>query len=593
MPPSTDGQPTTAWWGTATSWWRTASIYQIYVRSFADASGDGIGDLAGIRHRLGHLRDLGVDAIWLTPWYVSPMADAGYDVADYRDIDPLFGTLAEADELIAAVHEHGLRLLIDLVPNHCSDQHPWFVAALADPEAPERSRFWFRPGRGEHGELPPNDWQGYFGGSAWTRVTEADGTPGPWYLHMFAPQQPDLNWDSDDVRDDFDTTLRFWFDRGVDGFRVDVAHGLIKDADLPDVGPTPDEANVPYRDQPEVHEVYRRWRQISDGYAGERVFVGEVWLPTPGQFTRYLRPDELHSAFNFEFLCCAWEAEAMRSVINDTLATHRTVGAPPTWVLSNHDTIRHVTRYGRDDTSFDMGDKRHGAPTDLDLGVRRARAAAMLTFALPGGVYVYQGDELGLAEVEDIDADLLQDPTWERSGYTDRGRDGCRVPLPWSDEQSPFGFTLPSWSDGSGLSSRSELSDGSERSSPSGSSQRAVAEPWLPQPPAWKGSTVEVQSTDPESMLSLYRAALAIRRTDLVPLAADIEWLDYGNDVVAFRRGATDAADADSVEAGVTCIVNFSGEPVELPASITVLLASGPLEDGRVPSDTTVWLRAG
>jgi alpha-glucosidase len=533
-----------------TAWWRTASIYQIYVRSFADANGDGIGDLAGIRERLPYLRDLGVDALWLTPWYTSPMADAGYDVANYRDIDPIFGDLEQAEDLITAVHQNDLRIIIDLVPNHCSDQHPWFVAALADPDAPERARFWFKPGRGEAGELPPNDWQAYFGGSAWTRVIEVNGEPGPWYLHMFSPQQPDLNWESPDVWADFDETLKFWLDRGVDGFRIDVAHGLIKEDGLPDVGPVPDNTNLPYQDCAGVHDVYRHWRTISERYDGERVFVGEVWLPTPGQFTRYLRPDELHSAFNFEFLCCAWEAEAMRAVIEDTLATHAMVGAPPTWVLSNHDTIRHVTRYGRDETAFDMGNKRHGAPSDMDLGVRRARAAALLTFGLPGGVYVYQGDELGLAEVEDIDTDLLQDPTWERSGYTDRGRDGCRVPLPWSDEQSPFGFSFA-----------------------------ADVEPWLPQPPAWKCSTVEAQTGDPESMLSLYQEALELRRTSLAALPEDLEWLDYGDQVVAFRRGD-----------GFVCIVNYGGEPVELPAA-DVLLASSPLVDGRVPSDTTVWLR--
>jgi alpha-glucosidase len=260
----------------------------------------------------------------------------------------------------------------------------------------------------------------------------------------------------------------------------------------------------------------------------------------------------MHSAFNFEFLCCAWDAEAMRSVIEDTLVTHRTVGAPPTWVLSNHDTIRHVTRYGREDTAFDMGDKRHGAPTDQDLGVRRARAAAMLTFALPGGVYVYQGDELGLAEVEDIDTDLLQDPTWERSGYTDRGRDGCRVPLPWSDEQPPFGF------------------------SPS-----ADVEPWLPQPAAWKVSTVEAQAADPASMLSLYRAALALRRSSLTSLPADLEWMSAPPGAIAFRRG------------GFGCLVNFSASPIALPDGATVMLSSSPClgEEGRVPTDTTVWLQ--
>jgi alpha-glucosidase len=530
-------------------WWRTASIYQIYVRSFADANGDGVGDLAGIRARLPYLRDLGIDALWLTPWYVSPMADAGYDVADYRDIDPIFGDLAEAEALIGAAHDHGLRIIIDIVPNHCSDQHEWFQRALVDPTW--RDRFWFVPGRGDQ---PPNDWQSYFGGSAWTRVP--DGLPsredaeGPslWFLHMFTPQQPDLNWESPEVRADFEETLRFWLDRGVDGFRIDVAHGLIKADGLPDAGPAPDVTALPWQDLPRVHEIYRSWRALLDTYQGDRVFVGEVWLPTPEQFTRYLRPDELQSAFNFEFLCCAWEADAMRGVIRDTIAAHDTVGAPPTWVLSNHDTIRHVTRYGRADTKFDMGNKRHGAPSDVDLGLRRARAAAMLTMALPGGVYVYQGDELGLAEIEDISEELLQDPQWVRSGYTDRGRDGCRVPLPWSGEEPPFGFSFGS-----------------------------AVDPWLPQPPAWKGSTVAAQQSDASSMLSLYRAALSVRREVLVGLP-ELEWLVDDGPVVAFRRG------------DVSCRVNFGRGPVALPADGELLLASGPL-DGVLPPDTCVWWR--
>ncbi len=405
---------------------------------------------------------------------------------------------------------------------------------------------------GEGGNEPPNDWQSYFGGAAWTRITERDGTPGPWYLHMFTPEQPDLNWENPVVRLEFEAILRFWLDRGVDGFRIDVAHGLMKEDGLPDVGPSPDMTNLPYQDRWSVHEIYRDWRRISDSYPGERVFVGEVWLPTPGQFTKYLRPDELHSAFNFEFLCCAWEAGAMRRVITDTLDTHQTVGAPPTWVLSNHDTIRHVTRYGREDTAFDMSNKRHGALTVLDLGLRRARAAAMLTFGLPGGVYVYQGDELGLAEVEDIPDEMIQDPTWERSGHTDRGRDGCRVPLPWSGDDSPFGF------------------------SPAGST-----EPWLPQPAAWKVQTVEAQAEDPDSVLSLYRAALTLRRSTLATLPETIEWLPSDDDVIAFRRGD-----------GFACVVNFAADPVPLPAHTGVLLASGPLAaDGSLPSDTCVWLR--
>jgi alpha-glucosidase len=531
----------------ATAWWRTAAIYEIYVRSFADANGDGIGDLAGIRNRLPYLQELGVDALWLSPWYVSPMADAGYDVADYRDIDPVYGTLREADELIVAAHEHGLRVIVDLVPNHCSSEHPWFRAALAG--GSERDRFWFRRGRGNHGEQPPNDWQSYFGGPAWTRITEPDGAPGPWYLHMFTPQQPDLNWSNPDVVAEFDDILRFWLDRGVDGFRVDVAHGLVKQDGLPDAGPDPDPTNLPYQDRDGVHEIYRRWRQLADAYPGERVFVGEVWLPTPVQLARYLRPDEMHSAFNFDLLCSPWDPEAIQRVIIDTLATHAQVGAPPTWVLANHDTIRHVTRYGRVDTAFEMNNKRHGAWTDLDVGLRRARAAALLTLGLPGSVYIYQGDELGLPEVEDIPLDQLQDPTWERSGFTDRGRDGCRVPLPWSGDEPPFGF-----------------------------SAAGATDLWPPQPPAWKTHTTQAQSNDPVSTLTLYRRALALRRTLLRDLPESLDHVDRTGDVLTITRGG----------GRFVCTVNFSAAPAELPAPGTLLLASDNI-DRVIPPYACVW----
>ncbi|MFD6735441.1 glycoside hydrolase family 13 protein, partial [Micromonospora aurantiaca] len=413
-------------------WWRSAVIYQVYPRSFADGDGDGIGDVAGIRSRLDHLAALGVDAIWFSPWYPSPMADAGYDVSDYRDIDPVFGTLAEVEALIAEAHALGIRSIVDVVPNHCSDAHPWFRAALAGgPGAPERDLFWFRAGRGPGGDLPPTDWTGEFGGPTWTRTTDPDGTPGDWYLHLFAPQQPDFNWDHPRVRAEFEDILRFWFDRGVDGIRIDSAGLLVKDGTLPEVHP---DRPHPFRDQDGVHDVYRAWRRIADSYPGGRALVGEVWLPDRQRFANYLRPDELHTAFNFDFLGCAWDATALRESIDGTLAAHAPVGAPATWVLSNHDVTRHVTRYGRADTRFSFAAKREGIPTDLELGTRRARAAALLSLALPGAAYVYQGEELGLWEVEDIPYELRQDPMWERSGRVDPGRDGCRVPLPWQGD---------------------------------------------------------------------------------------------------------------------------------------------------------------
>jgi alpha-glucosidase len=535
-----------------TAWWRHAAIYQIYVRSFADGNGDGMGDLAGVRDRLPYLRDLGVDALWFNPWYASPMADGGYDVADYRAIDPMFGDLAEAERLIADAHAHGLRVLVDLVPNHCSDQHAWFQEALAaGPGSLARERFWFVPGRGSDGELPPNDWQSYFGGGAWTRITEADGTPGPWYLHMFSPQQPDLNWEHADVRAEFEDVLHFWLGRGVDGFRIDVAHGLAKKAGLPDVGPAPDVTDLPYQDRPEVHDVYRSWRRLLETYDGDRTFVGEVWLPTPEQFARYLRPDELHSAFNFDFLCSAWDADALRGVVDATLAAHEPIGAPPTWVLSNHDTIRHVTRYGRADTSFDMGDKRLGDPSDPVLGRRRARAAALLTLALPGGVYIYQGDELGLAEVQDLPDGVLQDPTFVRSQGVDRGRDGCRIPLPWSSDSPSLGY----------------------------SPDDAEAEPWLPQPAEWASLSVEAQQGDAGSVLELYRAGLELRRRELIDLPEALTWVDAGVSTLCFDRLG-----------GFRCLVNFGSAAVDLPRGATVLLSSGPLNGRTLPTDTCVWL---
>ncbi|KAA2256018.1 glycoside hydrolase family 13 protein [Solihabitans fulvus] len=529
-------------------------IYQVYLRSFADGNGDGVGDLAGLRQRLPHLAELGVDAIWLNPWYPSPMADAGYDVADHRDIEPTFGTLAEAEKFVEEAHAAGIRVVIDLVPNHSSTEHTWFVDALAGgPGCAARELFWFRPGRGPGGELPPNGWQSRFGGPAWTRVTERDGTPGEWYLHLYSPQQPDLNWTNPAVRAEFEDILRFWLDRDVDGFRIDVADGLVKADGLPEVAA--EGGPLPYSDQDGVHEIYRSWRRIADGYGGRRVLVGELWLPDSERFARYLRPDELHSAFNFDFLCCAWDSAALRGVIDATLAAHAPVGAAPTWVLSNHDVTRHVTRYGRADTSFDFGNRQHGAPTDRPLGTRRARAALLLTMALPGGAYVYQGEELGLWEVEDLPDELRQDPVWVRSGHTDRGRDGCRVPVPWGGAEPPFEF----------------------------SPADATAPPWLPQPADWHANTTSAQAADPTSMLALYRAALRLRRAE--------PGLGDGDGELRWSASAADGVLAFDRPPGLRCVVNLSPAPIPLPANESVLLASAPLAGDRLPPDTAAWLR--
>ncbi len=451
-------------------WWRSAVIYEVYPRSFADGNGDGIGDLAGVRSRLPYLADLGIDAIWFTPWYRSPLADGGYDVADYRAIDPAFGTLEEAERLIAEAQAVGIRTIVDIVPNHVSVEHPWFQAALASPPgSPERARFWFREGRGPDGDEMPTAWPSPFSGTTWTRTTDPDGTPGEWYLHLFASDQPDLNWDHPDVRQEHEDILRFWFDRGVAGIRIDSAALLVKDPALPEIPGDPRPGEHPNTDRDELHAIYRSWRAIADGYPGTRVLVGELWVEDVERFTKYLRPDELHTAFNFDFLARPWDAAGLRESIDVTLAAHAPVGAPATWLISNHDVTRPVTRFGQDDTSFAFARKRRGTPANLDLGRRRARAAALLSAALPGSLYIYQGEELGLEEVADLPEDQLQDPMHFRSGGIDPGRDGCRVPLPWSGDRAPFGF------------------------SPDG----ATGEPWLRQPSGWASLTVEAQRRGP------------------------------------------------------------------------------------------------
>ncbi|WP_441969646.1 glycoside hydrolase family 13 protein [Pedococcus sp. 2YAF34] len=543
----------------ADAWWRSAVMYQVYPRSFADGNGDGEGDLLGLRERLPYLADLGVDGLWISPWFPSPMADGGYDVSDFRDIHPMFGTLADADAVLRESHDLGLRVIIDLVPNHTSDQHPWFLAALAGgPQAPERARYFFRDGRGDSGELPPNNWISAFGGPAWTRVTEPDGSPGQWYLHLFAPEQPDLDWTNHEVLEDFDEVLRFWFDRGVDGLRIDAAPAMSKKAGLPDADyggvlqfRTVDWDDNPHWDVETVHDIFRRWRAIADTYDGDRVFVAEAVVSTAERLSNYLRPDEMHTAFNFPYLKGPWEAGALREVIDATLDSFTPRGIPSTWVLTSHDETRPVTRYGRKTTSSYFITDGEGEVPDLALGTRRARAAAMLMLALPGGAYIYQGEELGLPNVDDLPDEVLQDPMFLRSGGQMRGRDGCRVPLPWSGQEPPFGF------------------------SPQG------VRPWLPQPAGWRELTVEAESADPASMLQLHRAALRLRRELPGLHETGLTWRDSPEGVLDLERGTA-----------LRCVVNLSRSPYAL-GSEAVLLSSSPLEDGALPVDAAAWLHVG
>jgi len=423
------------------SWWRNAAIYQVYPRSFQDTNGDGEGDLQGVISRLDYLKSLGIDAIWLSPFYTSPNNDGGYDVANPRNVDPRFGTLSDAEELIRAAHNKGLKIIVDIVPNHFSTEHEWFKEALANPPGSQaRSRFHFYDGRGESGEIPPNNWCSIFGGPAWSRVTESDGTPGQWYLHLFDSTQADLNWENSDVHEDFEKTLRFWLDKGVDGFRIDVAHGLAKEEILKDhrdpegltralrldVSDMPRHeresllSDVPFFDREGVHEIYRQWRKVFDSYPGERMSVAEAWVHPSSRATRYVRSDELHQIFNFDFLIAEWSAEFLRSAIDKTLNEVSEVQAPPTWVLCNHDSPRLVSRLGGG-----------------DLGAKKARAMALLTHALPGGIYIFQGEELGLEDAN-LPDEVRQDPVFFRTKGADKGRDGARVPIPWRADDENF-----------------------------------------------------------------------------------------------------------------------------------------------------------
>ncbi|WP_448808440.1 glycoside hydrolase family 13 protein [Agromyces bauzanensis] len=544
------------------NWWRQAAVYQIYPRSFADSNGDGIGDLEGVTSRVPYLVELGVDAVWLSPFYPSALADGGYDVDDYRDVDPKLGTIADFDEMIAALHAAGIRLIVDIVPNHSSNRHAWFQEALASPRgSAARDRYIFRDGEGPDGTEPPSDWRAMFGGSAWEPVGD-----GQFYLHLFAPEQPDFNWANREVRDDFLHTLRFWADRGVDGFRVDVAHALAKDltyplrshAELEKMRLVTDGSH-PLWDREELDEIYAEWRAVFDEYDPPRIAVAEAWVE-PSRRHRYAAPTSLGQAFNFDLLRADFDADEFRAIIDHNIASVAVTGSSNTWVFSNHDVVRHATRYG---LPADHG--REGAvgrgwllsggatpPVDAELGLRRARAASLLMLALPGSAYLYQGEELGLPEVADIPDAARRDPTFFRSPGVDVGRDGCRVPLPWIADAPSFGFG-PAGSDAS----------------------------HLPQPSWFSSFAVDVEDAVPDSTLNLYRRALALRHA----LQGDeaLTWIETGAAfVLAFARPG-----------GWRSVTNFGDAPFTLADGLgELLLASGPIEGRALPPATTVWLRA-
>lgn len=552
----------------ARAWWRSAVIYQIYPKSWADADGDGFGDVAGIRSHLPYLARLGVDAIWISPWYPSPQADGGYDVADYRAIDPLFGDVAQAELLVQEAHDLGLRVIIDIVPNHTSDLHRFFVEARAsEPGSAAWQRYHCVPGA-NGGADPPNDWPSVFGGSAWDPITDAAGHPsGWWYLHLFDARQPDLNWEHPEVHEELRATLRFWFDLGVDGFRIDVATGLVKAPGYPPIGPpTTTGGQQPQWDQPGVHDIWREWRRIANGYTPPRALIGEVWVDTPEAHAAYLRPDELHTAFNFHYLKCPWDGPELRRIVDRSLHEAALVDAPTTWVLENHDVPRAPTRFGQEAAGAVLGrgaESNLAAPpdvvADLSTGMDRARAALLFMLGLPGSAYVYQGQELGLPEVLDLPAQARQDPAFARTGGAEGYRDGCRVPVPWTRTGDSFGF------------------------SPTGRS-------WLPQPRDWGALSVEAQAADPHSMLELTRRALRLRRAEPALGDGDLMWVSPADaDCLVVRRPAGDTEPH-------TLVAMNLGAADALVRADEVLLSSGPeleaVQGGYLlPPDAAAWLR--
>ena len=537
------------------NWWRQAVIYQIYPRSFRDTDGNGIGDLNGIIEKIPYLASLSIDAVWLSPFYPSALFDGGYDVDDYRDVDPKIGTLLQFDTMVKKLAKHDIKVFVDIVPNHSSIRHHWFQEALASPPgSPARNRYIFRDGEGEKGELPPNDWPSHFAPSAWTRTTNPDGTPGQWYMHLFAPEQPDFNWDNPEVHEDFKKTLRFWSDRGVAGFRIDVAHALKRDMTEPYRSypkiiefDNPLTGDAVLFDRNEVHEIYREWRKVFDEYDPPRVAVAEAYVRVERRVL-YARPDELGQAFNFDLLEADYDAATYKELITNAIIWSEKEGSSTTWVLENHDRPRVASKFGLP-KGYDYkkwlatdGKEPH---CDQELGLKRAVAAMAMLFALPGCTYIYQGQELGLQEVADLPEEAIQDPQYLRNNKIFKGRDGCRVPLPWSADTPFFGF--------------------SDKAS------------HLPQPAWFKDYAVD-QQEDGESTLNLFRTIIAARRK--LQAEEKYQWHETGDSgVLHFSRPN-----------GWHCIHNFDGKPFALPEG-ELILQTAPLVDGKVGPATTVWLK--
>ncbi len=550
-------------------WWRTAVIYQIYPRSFADADGDGLGDLKGITSRLDSLVSLGIDAIWFSPFFKSPQKDAGYDISDYRQIDPIFGTNEDFDLLIAKAKSLGIRIIVDIVPNHTSDQHVWFQAALKASEGSiERDYYHFKDGKGEAGELPPNNWQSIFGGPAWTRTTNADGTAGQWYLHLFDSSQPDLNWNNPKVADEFDEILRFWLKKGVDGFRVDVAHGMVKREGLPDATIYDEnlrerpisnlsleeaEIAVPYWGQPGVHDAIRRFRGVIDEF-DDRAMCAEASMSPLPRLAMWVRPDEYHQSFNFDYMTTAYEPHALQKIVTDSIIEYGKVGASSTWVLSNHDGIRHATRLGiAPENTPRPGDGIH--PTDPmpdeALGLRRARAATSFMLGLPGSAYLYQGEELGLPEAWQLEGKYRQDPTYARTKGERIGRDGCRVPLPWEagvGEANGFNTTGKSW---------------------------------LPQPANYRVFSRDLQEGIAGSTLELYKRLLKVRKAE-----------GLGSGAMRWASEYQDDHTLAYINNGVLVIANFGGDAFALPQGELLVTTQHDLSiEGILEHDQVAWIK--